>query len=298
MSAASLLEGLSPAQVEAVTTTAGPLAIVAGPGSGKTRTLTRRVAYRCVSGAADASHTLVLTFSRRAAVELLGRLARLGLPTGARSCGVVAGTFHAVAWAEVSRHRAERHLAPLAILGRPARLIRPALASVTGREPSAREVDAKVTEFARVRAQGLTPDDAVWVAYEQAKRSRGVADLDDLMALCLRILTEDPAAGEAARWRHRHVFVDEYQDLNPAHCRLLQAWVAGRPDVCVVGDPSQAIYGFNGSVPDIFDRLDADWPGGHVVTLDDNFRSSPEIVSFAGALGAQAIGHRPPGPVP
>src|SRR5580698_4931365 len=99
-----LLEGLDTAQMEAVTTMAAPLAIIAGPGSGKTRVLTRRVAWRCASESAEPAHTLVLTFSRRAATELFGRLSRLGVPVGAREGGVTAGTFHAVAWATLSRH--------------------------------------------------------------------------------------------------------------------------------------------------------------------------------------------------
>src|SRR6202035_4578353 len=108
-----LLEGLSEAQAEVVTTTAAPLAVVAGPGAGKTRVLTRRIAWRARHGDADADHVLVLTFSRRAAGELLGRLSALGLPAGARvggerPAGLTAGTFHAVAWAQLARHRADR----------------------------------------------------------------------------------------------------------------------------------------------------------------------------------------------
>jgi DNA helicase-2/ATP-dependent DNA helicase PcrA len=142
----------------------------------------------------------------------------------------------------------------------------------------------------------------VWAAYRQAKASRRVVDLDDILEQCAALLAEDPRAADAARWRHRHVFVDEYQDLNPMHCRLLHAWAAGRPDVCVVGDPAQAIYGFNGAVPDLFDRLGCEWPGVEVISLDDNFRSSPEIVGLAGVLRAhspdESRSRRPPGPVP
>jgi DNA helicase-2/ATP-dependent DNA helicase PcrA len=104
------------------------------------------------------------------------------------------------------------------------------------------------------------------------------------------------------------VFVDEYQDLNPAHLRLLKAWVGDRPDVCVVGDPDQAVYGFNGACPDLFDRVDRDWPGIRVVTLTQDFRSSPEIVAVTEAVRPAAGGQptsrsprhsrRVPGPIP
>ena len=105
--ARDVLEGLSEAQADVVTHAASPLAVIAGPGAGKTRVLTRRVAWRCRSGAAAPGHTLALTFSRRAADELRARLAALGLPGQSRDGGVVAGTFHAVAWAQVTRRRAE-----------------------------------------------------------------------------------------------------------------------------------------------------------------------------------------------
>jgi len=299
-----VLEGLSPAQAEAVVTDAAPLAIAAGPGSGKTRVLTRRVARRARDGAVDPAHVLVLTFSRRAASELFGRLRLLGLPTGAGQGGVVAGTFHAVAWAELSRHRADRGLAAPAVVARPARLLGPALASALGREPTSRELSALTTELTRARARGARPEDdpgpgpragrpgrlpaeavaAASLAYERAKRDRGVLDLDDLLEACTRMLETDAEAAGIARWRHRHVFVDEYQDLNPAHRRLLRAWVGDRPDVCVVGDPDQAVYGFNGAEPDLFDRVADDWPGVRVLHLRENFRSSPEVVALADAV--------------
>ena len=313
-----LLVGLSPAQAAVVTSEAAPLAVIAGPGSGKTRALTRRVARRCRTQDIDPSHVLVLTFSRRAASELLARLGRLGLPAGARQAGVVAGTFHSVAWAELARHRADRGQEPPAILGRPGRLIGPALAAVFGREPRRAEVTAVTGELGWARRQGSGPDGYsellrqagrrpsidpavtadVWRRYDQAKRFRRVLDLDDVLEGCTRLLTEDAEAAAAARWRYRHVFVDEYQDLNPAHRRLLSGWVGGRPDVCVVGDPDQSVYGFNGSSPDLFDRVAADWPGVTVLTLADNFRSTPEVVALAGAVRpgpSQAVAGGPPG---
>ncbi|GAC1536790.1 MAG: ATP-dependent DNA helicase UvrD2 [Acidimicrobiales bacterium] len=321
--AGDLLADLSEEQAAVVTSPAAPLAIVAGPGSGKTRVLTRRIAWQIRQGRVEASHVLALTFSRRAASELGMRLRRLGLPAGARDAGVTTGTFHAVAWAELSRHRVERGQAPVSVLARPTRLLTPALTAALGRAPSATELSAAAREITWARLQqlnpqgypavgqrrwrnGLTPAaiSAAWAGYERAKRDRRVLDLDDLLETCTRLLTTDPEAGAAARWRHRHLFVDEYQDLNPAHHRLLRAWVGERPDLCLVGDPDQAVYGFNGASPDLFATVEQDWPGVEIVHLTDNFRSTPEVVALAEAVRPTRVGAlpcssvRPPGPLP
>ncbi|GAC1590525.1 MAG: ATP-dependent DNA helicase UvrD2 [Acidimicrobiales bacterium] len=321
--ASDLLAGLSEVQAAIVTTPAAPLAIVAGPGSGKTRVLTRRIAWQIHQGRAEASHVLALTFSRRAASELTTRLRRLGLPAGARDAGVTAGTFHAVAWAELSRHRVERGQPPVSVLGRPTRLLTPALTAALGRAPSATELSATAREMAWARLQQLTPQGyvaagqrrwrngltpeaigAAWAGYDRAKRDRRVLDLDDLLETCVRLMATDPEAAAAARWRHRHLFVDEYQDLNPAHHRLLRAWIGDRPDLCLVGDPDQAVYGFNGASPDLFATVHQDWPGVQIAHLTDNFRSTPEVVALAEAVRPPRAGAMPctsvraPGPLP
>lgn len=321
--AADLLDGLAPSQIEAVTSQAAPLGVIAGPGSGKTRVLTHRVAWRVARGEAEAAHVLVLTFSRRAASELLQRLDRLGLPTGPRDGGIRAGTFHAAAWAELSRHRAERGQPPLVVAARPARLQAPGLGRALGRDPTRPEIAALGREIARGRLDGLCPQDyasgnpgrgrrpalppeivaSAWSAYERAKRERRVLDLDDLLESCARLLATDDEAARAAQWRHRHIFVDEYQDLNRAHRLLLNAWVAKRPDVCVVGDPDQSVYGFNGASPDLFDRVREDWPGIEVLRLSENHRSTPEVVALAESIrpgrgGSALQSTRAPGPVP
>jgi len=296
-----LLEALSADQVTAVTATDGPLAVIAGPGAGKTRVLTRRIAWRCREGHASADHTLVLTFSRRAAGELLTRLAGLGLPVGGRSGpGVTAGTFHAVALAELRRHRADRGRPPPVLLRRSTSLLGPALAAAAGFDPVPSEVRAVEDELRAARLAGRTPATyvptgrwipappeavaAAWSAYVVAKRRGGVLDLDDLLADAAALLEDDADHRAAARWRHRHVYVDEYQDLNPAHLRLLRAWVGGRPDLCLVGDPDQAVYGFNGACAELFTRVREDWPGVRIVALAEDFRASPEIVAATEAL--------------
>ena len=323
-----LLEGLSEAQAAIVTAADAPLAVVAGPGAGKTRVLTRRIAWRCRDGAAAPDHTLVLTFSRRAAGELLTRLGGLGLPAGPRQAGVTAGTFHAVAWAQICRRRADLGRAAPALLPRPGRLLGPALAGVLGRDPLPGEVRGAVDDVAWARLRQLGPADygeaarrhrrrsvldpavvaAAWATYTTTKDRQGLVDLDDLLEMGAAMLEQDTDQRAAAHWRYRHVYVDEYQDLNPAHLRLLRAWVGGRPDVCVVGDPDQAVYGFNGASPDLFERVAADWPGIRVVALREDFRSSPEIVSVTEALratgsaapagGPPRHSRRGPGPLP
>ncbi len=301
-----VLAGLSDAQAAVVQDPALPLAVVAGPGAGKTRVLTRRIAWRCRTGDAAPGHTLALTFSRRAAGELRTRLAALGLPGISRDGGVVAGTFHAVAWAQVSRRRAEAGRAPVALLGRPGRLAEAALAEVLGRPPVPGDARAFLAEVAWARRRGATPPTyadvaasagrwapwpleavgSAWAQYTRAKERRLVIDLDDLLDVAAEMIEADPELAAAVRWRHRHVYVDEYQDLNPAHLRLLRAWAGDGTDVCMVGDPRQAVYGFNGACPDLFGRLGTDWPGVKVVALREDFRSSPELVAFTESLPA------------
>jgi len=151
----------------------------------------------------------------------------------------------------------------------------------------------------------LSPElvSAGWDAYARAKAVQGSVDFDDLLTGVAELLEQDPDFRAAARWRHRHVFVDEYQDLNPAHLRLLRAWVGPRPDVCLVGDPHQSVYGFNGACPNLFDRLGEDWPGVRVVALNEDYRASPELVAVSDAVRPERAmlsrrSRRPPGPIP
>jgi DNA helicase-2/ATP-dependent DNA helicase PcrA len=148
--------------------------------------------------------------------------------------------------------------------------------------------------------------------YEHEKRDRRMIDFDDLLRLCRRDLREDREFAQAQHWRYQHLFVDEFQDVNPLQRSLLDAWVAGRDDLCVVGDPNQAIYGWNGADPTALADFAAEHPSAEVVRLRDNYRSSPQILAVAnavlagGALEAGSLAsplddlraNRPPGPVP
>ncbi len=296
MDEARLLEGLTACQREAVTSTGAPLCILAGPGSGKTRVLTHRIAHRVLTGTADAPHVLALTFTRRAAAELSRRLAALGVRDQ-----VVAGTFHAVAYAQLRRIWADRGRAAPELLERKVRLLARLLPTGGPQAVHPAEVAAEI-EWAKARL--VTPDDypaagaaagrrpplppeqlaAVFRRYEDEKRRRGLLDFDDLLAECAAAIEGDRDVAARQRWRFRHLFVDEFQDVNPAQFRLLEAWRGDRPDLCVVGDPDQAIYAWNGADPTLLAGFAQRYPGSTTVRLVDSFRSTPEILAAAHAV--------------
>lgn len=293
-----LLDPLDPAQREAVTTTAAPLAIVAAAGSGKTMVLTRRIAYRIATGTADAAHVLALTFSREAAGELRRRVRRLDIRQP-----IEAGTFHAVALRLLrDRALANNRAAPVVALDR-RNLLADALGELRLRlDPSGVAADIDWARARRVTPSGyaaavrnvhrrstLPPAryaDVV-AAYEQQKRKRGVVDFDDMLEGMLSAMRE-PVYAEAIRWRFRHFFVDEAQDLNPLQHAVLEAWRGGRDDICLVGDPRQAIYGWNGSDPRLLADVETSYPGVTVVRLSTNYRCSPSVVRGAAAVLEQA----------
>ncbi len=320
-----LTEGLNPSQYEAVTTDAAPLCILAGAGSGKTRVLTRRIAHRVLFGTADAPHVLALTFTRKAAGELRSRLSSLGVRDQ-----VVAGTFHSVAYAQLRRRWSDRGERPPALLDRKVRLIapllgrhRPASAAVQpgdlaaeiewakARMIPASRYEAEANEAGRKPPLPAPVMAAVYESYEADKRKRGLVDFDDLLGLCARALQTDEEFAATQRWRFRHLFVDEFQDVNPVQFSLLTGWLGDRPDLCVVGDPNQAIYSWNGADPTLLTGFGRLFPGGATVRLDDNYRSTPQVLSLANAVlaspgpdatpgrGAPALrATRPEGPLP
>jgi DNA helicase-2/ATP-dependent DNA helicase PcrA len=305
--ASDLLAGLSPAQREAVTAAGQPLCILAGAGSGKTRVLTRRIAWRVAEGAAQAPHVLALTFTRRAAGELSARLGALGVRDQ-----VAAGTFHALAYAQLRRRWADRDERPPALLDRKVRVLgsllprgdralpEPSLADVAGEIEwaKARMVSPEGYEAAVVAA-GRRPRlpapvvASVYARYEHDKRRRGLVDFDDLLLGCAEALEADGEFAATQRWRFRHLFVDEFQDVNPLQLRLLEAWRGGRDDLCVVGDLRQAVYAWNGADPSHLSAFATRYPGATVLHLDDNFRSTPQVVAVANAVLERPGGARP-----
>ncbi|HEY2815407.1 MAG TPA: ATP-dependent DNA helicase UvrD2 [Acidimicrobiales bacterium] len=315
MDADELLEGLNDAQRDAVTTDAMPLAIIAGAGSGKTRVLTRRIAYRCMNGTADARHVLALTFTRKAAGELGARLKRLGLRDH-----VAAGTFHATAYAQLRGWWSDHNMQPPTLLERKARL----LGRLLGRASPVQAIDA-AGEIEWAKARMVRPDGyeaaalragrnpplgtermaGVYQRYEDEKRRQRQVDFDDLLWLCVRAIDTDNDFARAQHWRFRHLFVDEFQDVNPLQFRLLGAWRGDRPDLCVVGDPHQSIYSWNGADPRLLRDLGQIIEGTATVSLEQNYRSSPQIIASANRIldtgavpGLRLRPTRPDGPVP
>jgi DNA helicase-2/ATP-dependent DNA helicase PcrA len=311
-----LLEGLNPEQRAAVVSDAEPLRILAGAGSGKTRVLTRRIAHRAATGAVDPRHVLALTFTRKAAGELNARLRKLGLRDA-----VAAGTFHAIALAQLRTRWADRGISAPTLLERKVSFVARLLPR---RAESIAPIDV-VTEIEWAKARDLSPDRYVagaaaagrrssvapatvaelYERYEREKHNRRVVDFDDLLSLTRRALTTDAEFAAAQRWRFRHVFVDEFQDVNPLQFALLRAWLGDRRDLCVVGDPNQAIYAWNGADADYLVRFDHHFPGGDTVELRRNYRSSPQILAAAtavlsgGRLGGGALeAQRGDGPRP
>lgn len=296
-----LLRGLDAQQREAVLTDAAPLAIVAAAGSGKTTVLTRRIGRRLLDGSAEARHVLALTFTRDAAGEMRRRLRRMDVRET-----IETGTFHAVAL-RVLRDRAAATGTPVPVVANDrGRLIREVLTETRVRcDPGAALADIDwararlvapgefVDASRKVRRRPALSTDAfaaVLDKYTALKKRRGVVDFDDLLADLLGLLRRDPTFAEVVRWRFRHLFVDEAQDLNPLQHALLEEIRAGRPDICLVGDHRQAIYGWNGADPSTLLEVERHYPGVTVVSLTGNYRCSPQIVrAGAAALAAAKI---------
>jgi uncharacterized protein (TIGR00375 family) len=285
-----ILGGLDPEQRVAAGAEAGPLLVVAGPGTGKTRTLTHRLAYLVAERGLAAERCLAITFTRRACAELQERLDAL-VPGDARR--MVVTTFHGLGLRILREQHEAAGLGPgfrvadeaerlellTELLGCPEREARRLLPELVRRKRAraARwpDLDAEPSEVAGPLAR-----------YEAAMRKLDLVDLDDLLVLPVMLLAGDAAL--AARYRERFGFVavDEYQDVDELQYRLLRLLTTPGANLCVIGDPDQAIYGFRGADVGFFLRFAQDFPGATTVRLTRNYRSSPAIV--AGALQAIA----------
>ncbi|MEM9519030.1 MAG: ATP-dependent DNA helicase UvrD2 [Actinomycetota bacterium] len=289
-----LLEDLTADQRDAVTTAATPLCVVAGAGSGKTRVVTRRIAWQAATGAIDPRRVLAVTFTRRAAAELRRRTRALGLRDD-----VAAGTFHSIALAVLRNHWKDTNRRPpellerrMSFLARQHRnLDRSTIADIDNEIGWARarlitpEAYAEAAAAAKRRpGRSLRFIADIYDDYDEAKRKRKLVDFDDLLALCHATMTQDQRFADAQRWRHRHVLVDEFQDVNPLQFALLKSWLGPESTLVVVGDPNQAIYGWNGAQPELLDEIGDHLPGCAVIHLRTNFRSTPEILAAAGRV--------------
>ena len=287
-----IFAGLNPEQKRAVEAVRGSVCILAGAGSGKTTTITRRIAYQVASGAFEASAILAVTFTDKAASELRARLAALGVQP------VAARTFHSAALAQL---RALAPDPPERILPSKAFLLR-SIGNSLPRPFRFRPAGDLATEIEWAKNRRLTPEtylaaldgrepplpagmmQQVFAEYERRKSEQRAADFEDLLELAIRLLDEDEAACGRVRSRYRAFTVDEYQDVNLLQEALLERWLGAREEICVVGDDYQSIYGFTGASPDHLLSLPARFPSATIIRLESNYRSTPQILGLANRL--------------
>ncbi|RST16089.1 ATP-dependent DNA helicase UvrD2 [Streptomyces sp. WAC05950] len=303
-SADAVLLGLDPEQREVATSLRGPVCVLAGAGTGKTRAITHRIAYGVRSGQLMPASVLAVTFTNRAAGEMRGRLRALG------AGGVQARTFHSAALRQL------HYFWPKAIGGEMPRLLerkiqfvaeagarcrirldRGELRDVTGEIEWAKVTQTVPADYpaAALKAGREAPRDMAEIAqiygtYEQLKRDRGMIDFEDVLLLTVGILQDRHDIAEQIRAQYQHFVVDEYQDVSPLQQRLLDLWLGERDSLCVVGDASQTIYSFTGATPDHLLNFRTRYPQATVVKLVRDYRSTPQVVHLANGLLNQAKG--------
>ena len=313
MDAKTILGGLNPEQRRAVEAVSGPVCILAGAGSGKTTTITRRIAWQVASGARRSDEILAVTFTDKAAAEMRSRLERLGVD------GVETRTFHSAALAQLRRARGEM---PGRILSTKALLLRQ-IGNSLPRPYRFRPAGDLATEVEWAKNRRLTPEGyrrgldgheppippdlmaRVFREYERRKSSAGLVDFEDLLEFAVRMYEADEWALAAVRERFRAFTVDEYQDVNLLQQSLLELWLGGGDEVCAVGDDYQSIYGFTGASPEWLLGLARRFPDATVIRLEANYRSSPQVLALANRLTPELGGAektlrptRPEGPEP
>jgi DNA helicase II / ATP-dependent DNA helicase PcrA len=303
-----ILEGLDPEQREVVTAVRGPVCVIAGAGTGKTRVITHRIAYAIAIGVTDSSKTLALTFTAKAAGEMRARLRGLGIPNA------TARTFHSAAIKQLM------YFWPYSFGGSFPSLLTMksgAIAEALNRTDSAlapqtstlREIASEI-EWAKVLE--ISPDEyvesalgagrrlkipnnksdksnfedisKVYQAYETLKQQERAIDFEDVLLLTVGMLEEDRDVRERVRDQYRYFTVDEYQDVSPLQQRLLNLWLGDREEICVVGDAAQTIYSFAGASSAFLLGFTKRYPKAQVIRLSRGYRSTPEIISAANAI--------------
>jgi DNA helicase-2/ATP-dependent DNA helicase PcrA len=308
-----IFEGLNNEQRLAVETVRGPVCILAGAGSGKTTTITRRIANQVATASFPAGQILAVTFTDKAAGEMRSRLAALGVE-GVRAC-----TFHSAALGQL-RHLAHEPLGEILpskvlalrqianTLPKPYRF-RPAADLATEIEwAKNRRIDASAYPSSLRGHEPPIPQDlmaSVYKRYESGKQKRNLIDFEDLLEFAIQMFQSDEWAREQFGARFRAFTVDEYQDVNLLQETLLRAWLGERDDLCVVGDDYQSIYGFTGASPDYLLQMPGRFANTAVVRLESNYRSTPQVLELANRLvprlgGAEKVlrAARANGPVP
>lgn len=300
-----ILGGLDAEQREVASTLNGPLCVLAGAGTGKTRAITHRIAYGVHSGVYSPQRLLAVTFTARAAAEMRSRLRDLGVGN------VQARTFHAAALRQLQFFWPQAVGGTLPnLLDHKAQMIAEAARRLRlGTDRASIRDLASEIEWAKVsmltpanyleKAQGrgmpggldLTAVARVFQSYEDVKTDRNVIDFEDVLLITVGILQEDEKVAATVREQYRHFVVDEYQDVSPLQQRLLELWLGGREELCVVGDASQTIYSFTGASPKHLLEFKARYPKANVVKLIRDYRSTPQVVHLAnGLLAARRSG--------
>ena len=311
--AQEILDALDKEQRAVATAVRGPVCVIAGAGTGKTRAITHRLAYAVDIGVVDPQRILALTFTARAAGEMRTRLRALGVPN------VAARTFHAAAlkqlmffWPQVLGGRFPALLTTkTGFLGE---AINRANISATKSNNVLRDLAGEI-EWAKVL--GLAPDEyikavddysrpirisnnkvdatqiaRVYEAYESLKKQERAIDFEDVLLLTVGMLEEEREVRDRVRDQYRYFTVDEYQDVSPLQQRLLDLWLGKRDDICVVGDPAQTIYSFAGATPAFLLNFTNRYPNAEVIRLSTGYRSTPEIINTANSILRNAnLGH-------
>jgi DNA helicase-2/ATP-dependent DNA helicase PcrA len=318
LAAEDLLSALDPEQRQVAEALRGPVRVLAGAGTGKTRAITHRIAYGVASGVYAPSEVLAVTFTTRAAGEMRSRLRGLG------AAGVQARTFHSAAlrqlryfWPHVhgtelpqlvesklgllaAATRGKGIATDQALLRDLASEIEWAKVSNVGPASNAEVADARGRSVA-----GQTPDVVarVFDSYEEVKRDQRRMDMEDILLLTAGLLADDERVAAQVRRQYKWFVVDEFQDVSPLQSALLDLWLGGRDELCVVGDPAQTIYSFAGANSDYLRDFPAKFPGTTSVELVRNYRSSPQVVGAANTLladtpsqGVQLRAQQPAGP--
>jgi DNA helicase-2/ATP-dependent DNA helicase PcrA len=274
----------------------GPICIIAGAGSGKTRTISHRIAHGIETGVYNASRVLALTYTNRAASELRSRMRELGAP------GVQVRTFHSAALSQLQFFwpQLTETLAPKLITNKSA-IVREALDELKIRvaDDELRSITAEIEwlkyglvtnedyqDLDRSSVTSLSKDRFLEVAarFEALKQQRRLADWEDVLLLTTGLLRNEPRMLSHVQQQYRHFTVDEYQDISPLQQSLLETWLGDREELCVVGDPRQTIYTFAGADPSFLTGFLTRFPNAQLVELNRNYRSSPEIVSLANRI--------------
>ena len=297
--AEEILEALDPEQRKVALATRGPVCVIAGAGTGKTRAITHRIAYSCAIGVMDPQRVLAITFTTRAAGEMRSRLRTLGVP------GVSARTIHSAALKQLLYFwpKVFGGITPDLLSSKPpfitAAIERTDLKLARNQRDTVREISTEI-EWAKVNQ--IAPEDLmksgrtlrgqldmgdvakVYESYEALKKQERVIDFEDLLMLTSAMLENEPEVRERIHDQYRYFTIDEYQDISPLQQRLINAWLGSRDDICVVGDPAQTIYGFAGATPNFLLNFTERFPSAEVIRLTTGYRSTPEITFAANAL--------------